>query len=146
MVPLWRQAFDSWEKAASPMLQQTAVSPGFRDFMRVSTRVKKAVAAEFEKASRQCLHAMNLPAATDVRRLKAQVRELDKELHGVRTAVESMAEDATIRDLNALLTDAKVTDAKVTVAKVADAKVADAKVAVAKVAVAKVTEKSEESR
>ena len=105
MVPLWRQAFDSWEKAASPVLQKTAVSPGFRDFMRVSTRVNKSVAAEFEKASRQWLHAMNLPAATDVRRLRAQLRELDKELHGLRSAVESLAEDATIRELTALLTN-----------------------------------------
>ena len=57
--------------------------------MRVSTRVNKAVAAEFEQASRQWLHAMNLPAATDLHRLRSQVRELQKELEGVRQAVEA---------------------------------------------------------
>ncbi len=89
MTPLWRQAFNAWEKAASPVLQQTATSPAFRDFTRVSTRVNKSVAAEFEKASRQWLHAMNLPAATDLHRLRSQVRELEKELQGVRKAVET---------------------------------------------------------
>ena len=89
MTPLWRQAFNAWEKAASPVLQQTATSPAFRDLMRVSTRVNKAVAAEFEQASRQWLHAMNLPAATDLHRLRSQVRELQKELEGVRQAVEA---------------------------------------------------------
>ena len=77
MTPIWRQAFNAWEKAASPVLQQTATSPAFRDFMRVGTRINKSVAAEFEQASRQWLHAMNLPAATDLHRLRSQVRELE---------------------------------------------------------------------
>lgn len=96
MTPLWRQAFNAWEKAASPVLQQTATSPAFRDFMRVSTRVNKAMAAEFEQASRQWLHAVNLPAATDLRRMRAQVRELEKELHGVRQAIEARP---TVREM-----------------------------------------------
>ncbi len=111
MTPIWRQAFNAWEKAASPVLQQTATSPAFRDFMRVGTRINKSIAAEFEQASRQWLHAMNLPAATDLHRLRSQVRELEKELQGVRQAVETRptvqepvqpesARDEIVRDEN----------------------------------------------
>ncbi len=96
MAPLWRQAFNSWEKAAAPLLEQTAASPAFRDFLRVSVRVNKAVAAEFESASRQWLHAMNLPAATDVRKMRSQLRQLDAELQRVQRTLGDLAADTAL--------------------------------------------------
>ncbi len=102
-TPLWRQMFDAWEQAVNPFLMQAAKSPEFREFARVGSQVNRAVFSEMERASAQWLHAWNLPAGSDVRRLRTQVRDLEKELRSVRRTLESLGEERTIRELNKLL-------------------------------------------
>ena len=87
MAKQWREIYNEWESAVAPSLQQFAASDGFRDFMAASAKVSSAFAAEFERTSRRWLHFWNLPAATDVRKLRQQVAAVDRELKGLKTLV-----------------------------------------------------------
>ncbi len=87
MAKQWREIYNEWEKAVAPGLQQFAASDGFRDFMAASAKVTSAFAAEFERTSRRWLHFWNLPAATDVRKLRQQVAAVDRELKGLKNLV-----------------------------------------------------------
>ena len=87
MAKQWREIYNEWESAVAPSLQQFAASDGFRDFMAASAKVSSAFAAEFERTSRRWLHFWNLPAATDVRKLRQQVAAVDRELKGLKNLV-----------------------------------------------------------
>lgn len=87
MAKQWREMYNEWEKAVAPGLQELTASDGFRDLMAAGAKVTSAFTAEFERASRRWLHFWNLPAATDVRRLRQQVASLDREIAGLKSAV-----------------------------------------------------------
>jgi len=87
-TPLWRQVYNSWEQAVTPGLQQVTASTGFRDLMAMSMKANADLTREIERASRQWLHLWNLPAATDVRRLRQQVSSLERELLALRNELE----------------------------------------------------------
>lgn len=87
MAKQWREIYNQWEKAVAPGLQEFAASDGFRDFMAAGAKVTSAFTAEFERASRSWLHFWNLPAATDVRKLRQQVASIDREIKGLKSLV-----------------------------------------------------------
>lgn len=87
-TPLWRQVYNSWEQAVTPGLQQVTASTGFRDLMAMGMKANADLTREIERASRQWLHLWNLPAATDVRRLRQQVSGLERELLALRNELE----------------------------------------------------------
>ncbi len=96
-APTWRKLFDSWEKAVAPGLEDLTASSEFRDVMALVTRWNAAMAKQTEQASRRWLHLWNLPAASDVRRLRRQISELDDEVAALRKALRS-AVDADTAD------------------------------------------------
>ncbi len=98
MAKQWREIYNEWEKAVAPGLEQFAASDGFRDFMAASAKVTSALTAEFERASRRWLHFWNLPAATDVRKLRQQVAAVDRELKGLKNLVFEVAAVAPTGD------------------------------------------------
>lgn len=110
--PAWRQAYDSWEKAVAPGLEQLTASAGFRDVVATAARVNATVAKEAERASRQWLHLWNLPAASDVRRLRRQVAGLEQELQLLRHALAraSSAQGAAGRPDLSLVDDPDAAD------------------------------------
>lgn len=87
-TPLWRQMYNRWEQAVTPGLQQVTASNGFRDLLAVSMKANADLTREIERASRQWLHLWNLPAASDVRRLRQQVSSLEGELLAIRNELE----------------------------------------------------------
>ena len=97
-TPLWRQAYNNWEKAVAPGLQEMTASPGFQDFLALAAQVNTSIASELEQASRQWLHLWNLPAASDVRSLRRQVASLEREIGNLQRSLaranEQLAEAA----------------------------------------------------
>ncbi|MEM9561377.1 MAG: hypothetical protein AAGA93_02085 [Actinomycetota bacterium] len=87
-TPLWRQVYNAWEQAVSPPLQELTSSTGFRDLMALGLRTNAEIAREVERLSRQWLHLWNLPAATDVRKLRKQVAGLERELLALRLELQ----------------------------------------------------------
>lgn len=88
-TPLWRQLYNAWEEAVTPGLQEVTASNGFRDVLAAGMKVNADVNRELERMSRQWLHLLNLPAATDVRRLRQQVASLEREVVGLRLELEA---------------------------------------------------------
>lgn len=82
--PTWRRMFNTWEQAVSPGLEELTASPGFQDLLAIGARVNAGIASEAERMTRQWLHLWNLPAATDIRRLRQQVASLERELKVLR--------------------------------------------------------------
>lgn len=86
--PLWRQAYNAWEQAVNPGLQQVTASNGFRDLLAMGMKANADLTREIERASRQWLHLWNLPAASDVRRLRQQISALERQLMAMRNELE----------------------------------------------------------
>ena len=67
--------------AGSPRpVEAAARSDAFGDALTLAWRLRGRAQREVEKQSRRALHLVNLPAATDVRRLSEQVAALRREV------------------------------------------------------------------
>ena len=78
--PLWRQAFDAVESRAAGPVEAGAHSDVFSDLITLNVRLARRAQQEVERRTRRLLHMVNLPTATDVRRLSEQVASLQREL------------------------------------------------------------------
>ena len=78
--PRWRQVFDAVDRRVAAPVEAGTRSDAFGDLVAVSWRLSRRVQQEMERRSRRALHLLNLPTATDVRRLSEQVAALRREL------------------------------------------------------------------
>jgi hypothetical protein len=78
--PLWRQAFDAVEQRAAGPVEGAAHSDLFGDLVTLNVRLARRAQQEVERRTRRVLHLVNLPTATDVRRLSEQVASLQREV------------------------------------------------------------------
>jgi len=85
--PLWRQVFDAVDRRVAPPVEAGASSDAFGDLFAVSWRVTRRVQRGLERRSRRVLHLLNLPTATDVRRLTEQVAAVQRELREMQDHV-----------------------------------------------------------
>lgn len=88
--PLWRRAFDKVERAAGSRLEQAVQSPRFADAASVVTQLERRVQGLVEQRTRRVWHAVNLPAGSDVRRLREQLVDVDRQLRTVTTELERL--------------------------------------------------------
>lgn len=89
MKPLWKQLFDTVEKAAAPVMAEATSSSGFAEIMKVGLKINADMQNQAEALSRQWLHAWNLPAAGDLAYLKGQIGSLEAEVRSLRRTLES---------------------------------------------------------
>jgi hypothetical protein len=78
--PLWRQAFDAVEQRAAGPVEGAAHSDLFGDLVTLNVRLARRAQQEVERRTRRVLHMVNLPTATDVRRLSEQVASLQRDV------------------------------------------------------------------
>jgi polyhydroxyalkanoate synthesis regulator phasin len=78
--PLWRRAFDAADRRIAGPVEAAARSDAFGDALTLAIRLQDRVQRGVEKRTRRALHLVNLPTATDVRRLHEQVAALRREL------------------------------------------------------------------
>jgi polyhydroxyalkanoate synthesis regulator phasin len=78
--PLWRQVFDAVDQRVAGPVETGTRSDAFTDVVAVAWRLNRRVQREVERRTRRALHLVNLPTATDVRRLSEQVAALQREL------------------------------------------------------------------
>lgn len=92
-----RDLYDSFEKLAAPLLVQVTRTEEFARAAAAVTTVNKALRSEAEKLQARVWHAMNLPAGTDVQRLKQQVGSLDRELRLLSLELQRARKEAKRR-------------------------------------------------
>ena len=78
--PLWRQAFDAVEQRAAGPVEAGAHSDVFGDLVTLNVRLARRAQQVVERRTRRVLHMVNLPTATDVRRLSEQVAALQRQV------------------------------------------------------------------
>ena len=86
--PLWRQAIDEVDSRVSRPIESGARSDVFLGALALGWRLRGRLQREAERQSRRALHLLNLPAASDVRRLSEQVGALQREVRELSREVE----------------------------------------------------------
>jgi hypothetical protein len=98
-APLWRQAFDRAERAVAPRAEGLVRTPGFFQGAAILRRAQTLARDTARDVSARAWHLLNLPAGSDVTRLRAQLGALDREIRrlGLQLEAERRANRPTPR-------------------------------------------------
>ncbi len=88
-TPLWRQAFDAAERRVAGPVDQIVRSEVFSDAVAIGLRAGRRAQSEVERRTRRALHLVNVPAATDVKRLSEQLAALHREVRALQRQLET---------------------------------------------------------
>ena len=83
---LWRSGFDRLERAAGAPLGRFVQTRSFGKTVTALVHVQSFTRDSVERGLSQRWHLANLPARTDVARLRAQVSQLDRQLRVLESA------------------------------------------------------------
>jgi hypothetical protein len=86
--PLWRQAFDTAERAVAPHLEQAVQTPAFAQALALAGHARAEARRWTERRTSALWHLVNLPAGSDVRRLREQVAALERQVRQLNAALE----------------------------------------------------------
>lgn len=86
--PLWRQAFDAAERAVAPRAEELVRSEYFAVSVALARRARMLAGRASQDLSARAWHLLNLPAATDVGRLRTQIGALDREVRRLTIQLE----------------------------------------------------------
>ena len=78
--PRWRQAFDTAEKAVAPRAENIVRTPAFSLGAALVRRAQTLARNSARDLTARAWHLVNLPAGSDVSRLRAQIGALDREV------------------------------------------------------------------
>ena len=78
--PLWRQAYDAAERRVTPHADRLVRTPSFAVGAAVLRRAQALARSSAEGVTARAWHLLNLPAGTDVSRLRTQIGALDREV------------------------------------------------------------------
>ena len=79
-VPGWRRAFDAVERNVSPRVESMVHSDEFARMTALIASSRRLAGKRVNAIAASVWHLVNLPASTDVQRLRRQVGELDREV------------------------------------------------------------------
>jgi hypothetical protein len=94
-VPSWKQVFDTVDRNLGTKLNDFARSENFAIIAGLVSRSRTELASRSQRSSRQVLHLLNLPAASDVNRLLAQIGLLEREVRELRKQLDEQPSEAT---------------------------------------------------
>jgi hypothetical protein len=88
-TPLWRQAFDAAEKRVTPHAESMVRTPGFATGVTLLRRAQVLARDTARGVSARAWHLVNLPAGSDLARLRAQIGALDREVRRLTVQLET---------------------------------------------------------
>jgi len=94
--PLWLKAVYKVERAVGTRVEAAVRSDTYFDLVAESQRRQKQARGLAEGLSRRCLHLVNLPAGSDVRRLREQLGRMDRRLSSIQKELAEL--EAVERD------------------------------------------------
>jgi hypothetical protein len=86
--PLWRRLYDSIERAVAPPLDSLVRSERFARGMALASWATSVTRELGMELSARVWHLVNLPAGTDVARLRTRIGELDREVRRLSLRLE----------------------------------------------------------
>ncbi|WP_138759933.1 hypothetical protein [Modestobacter altitudinis] len=87
-APLWRQAYDAAERRVTPHADRLVRTPSFAVGAAVLRRAQALARSSAEGVSARAWHLLNLPAGSDVSRLRTQIGALDREVRRLSVQLE----------------------------------------------------------
>ena len=87
-TPVWLRAFNAVEGAVGPRVEEFVHGDTFSTGLVLVQRAKRGVSNQVERRTRQVWHLVNLPAGSDVRRLRSQIGDLDHEVRQLRGSLD----------------------------------------------------------
>lgn len=79
-----RSMYDAIERQVSPRVEATVHSDEYAAVTTAVKRLRSAVGSRIEGLSAGLLHLVNLPAGSDIRKIRRQIGELDYEVRTLR--------------------------------------------------------------
>jgi hypothetical protein len=86
--PLWRQAYDAAERRVTPHADRLVRTPSFAVGTAVLRRAQALARSSAEGVTARAWHLLNLPAGSDVSRLRTQISALDREVRRLTVQLE----------------------------------------------------------
>ena len=90
----WLEWIQRWERSIGEPVEQFVRSDAYFDLMTQAKRARAQVTRKVEGAWEEWLHLFNLPAATDIRRLREQLSRLERQVNRIAKDLEDREEDA----------------------------------------------------
>ena len=87
--PLWLRAVHRLERAIGEPIEAAVRTDAYFDVVAHATRARSLATGAAEGVSRRCLHVLNLPAGTDVRRLREQLARMERRLQALTDELEA---------------------------------------------------------
>jgi hypothetical protein len=88
--PFWLRAVHRLERAIGEPVEWAVRSDPYFDTVTAMNRVHRKARGTLEELSRRGLHLLNLPAGTDVRRLREQLSRMERRLNHLAEGVEEL--------------------------------------------------------
>jgi hypothetical protein len=79
-APLWLRAVHRLERTVGEPLEAALHSDTYFDLITEMLRVKARTSRSMESVSRRVLHLLNLPAGSDIRRVREQLARVERRL------------------------------------------------------------------
>jgi hypothetical protein len=93
--PTWLDSVLKLERAIGSRVEDAVTSDAYFEFVAAATRARNRFTDTFEQVQQEWLHLFNLPAGTDVRRLREQVSRIERELEALTLGLADRDEAAT---------------------------------------------------
>ncbi|HZB20254.1 MAG TPA: hypothetical protein VE463_10500 [Blastococcus sp.] len=87
--PLWRQAFDAAERAVAPRAENLVRTEYFSLGVALARRAQTLAGRSVQGLTARAWHLVNLPAGSDISRLRTQIGALDREVRRLTIQLES---------------------------------------------------------
>jgi uncharacterized membrane protein YccC len=79
----WLELVQRWERAIGEPIEGFVRSDAYFDLMTQVNRARGRLARSFEDVAAEWLHFFNIPAASDVRRLREQLSRLERQVNSI---------------------------------------------------------------
>lgn len=89
--PLWRRAYDVVERPVGSRLEDAVQTERFAEVAGLLVHLRAGLSRQVERTTRHALHRVNLPAASDVARLREQVTSLERVVRQLDDSVRRAA-------------------------------------------------------
>jgi hypothetical protein len=93
--PLWLRAVIRLERAIGEPIESAVRSDAYFDLVSTTTRVRRKVGGAAEGVSRRALHMLNLPAGSDIRRMRQQLSRMERRLNQLSHDVSELDEPSS---------------------------------------------------
>jgi hypothetical protein len=89
--PKWRRTYDAVEGMAAPQLEALVRTDQFSHTTAVTARTRRLITDQVNGVAARFWHLLNLPAGTDIQRLRIQVGALDREVRRLSLELDRQA-------------------------------------------------------